>query len=122
MSDSAVRVIAWLALAIHLLVGAAVLRHKAPVSALAIVNLVAGALVLVYWGRRWFGYLFRGITWYAADQLIPAYALLVCVLAVLTLLGRYRGVGAHGLIFVLDTLVLIGAVLFFTFFRMTRLF
>lgn len=114
--------IAWLALAIHLLVGAAIRRHRMPVSSLAALNLVTGACVLLYWGRRWFGYLFRGISWYATDQVIPAYALLVCLLAVLSLSGRYQGIGAQWLIFLLDTLVLLGAVLFFTFFRMNRLF
>ena len=122
MSDTTIRAIAWLALAVHLLVGAAVLRHKVPASALVVLNLVTGGSVLAYWGRRWFGYLFRGITWYGTDQLIPAYALLVCLLALLTLAGRYQGVGAHWLIFLVNTLVLLGAVLFFTFFRMTRLF
>jgi hypothetical protein len=122
MSDPTLRFLAWLAVAIHLLVGAAVLRHKVSVSLLAVLNLVAGALVLVYWGRRWFGYLFHGITWYATDQLIPAYALVICLLAVLTLLGRYQGVGVHWFIFSLNALVLLAAALFFSFFRMTRLF
>jgi hypothetical protein len=78
--------------------------------------------VLAYWGRRWFGYLFRGITWYATDQLIPLCALLVFILAILTLSGRYNGVGLHWVIFVITTLVLLAAALFFSFFRMTRLF
>jgi len=122
MSDTTLRAVAWLALAIQLLVGAAVVRHRASVSLLAVLNLVAGASVLVYWSWRWFGYLFRGITWYATDQLIPAYALVICLLAVLTLWGRYQGVGVHWFIFGLNALVLLAAALFFSFFRMTRLF
>ncbi|HEV8123060.1 MAG TPA: hypothetical protein VGP80_02370 [Gemmatimonadales bacterium] len=118
MSDTTLRFLAWLAVAIQLLAGAAVLRHKASVSLLAVFNLVAGASVLVYWGRRWFDYLFHGVTWYATDQLIPAYALGVCLLAVLTLLGRYQGVGVHWFIFSLNALVLLAAALFVSFFRM----
>jgi hypothetical protein len=122
MSDATLRVVAWLGLAIHLAVGAVVLRHKAPVSLLAVLNLVTAGSVLIYWGVRWYGYLFRGITWYASDQLIPAYALLVSLLCVLALTGRYHGVAVHGVVFGVNTLVLLSAALFFTFFRMTRLF
>ena len=56
------------------------------------------------------------------DQWIPAYALLVCVLAGMTLAGRYQGTVAHWLIFGLNTLVLLVAALFFASFKMTRLF
>jgi hypothetical protein len=122
MGDAAIKAITWLALGTQLLVGAAVARHRAPASLIPLLNLVAAAAVLAYWGRRWFGYLFRGITWYATDQWIPAYALLVCVLAGLTLAGRYQGTVAHWLIFGLNTLVLLGAAVFFSSFRMTRLF
>jgi hypothetical protein len=122
MDDATIRAITWLALGIQLVVGAAVLRHKAPASLIPLLNLIAGGAVLVYWGRRWFDYLFRGITWYLTDQWIPAYALLVCVLAGLTLAGRFQGTAAHWLIFGLNTLVLLGAALFFSFFRMNRLF
>ncbi|HTL05921.1 MAG TPA: hypothetical protein VL241_09250 [Gemmatimonadales bacterium] len=122
MSDATLRALAWSGFMIQVLAGAAVLRHKAPGSLLVVLNLVMAGAVLVYWGQRWFGYLFRGITWYATDQLIPAYALLVCLLAVLTLLGRSQFGGIHGWIFGLNTLILLAAALFFSFFRMTRLF
>jgi exosortase/archaeosortase len=122
MSDSTLRAGAWVALVIQLLVGAAVARHRVSVSAIVVLNLVAAAAVLVYWGRRWYGYLFHGITWYAVDQLIPLSALLVCGLAVLTLLGRFQAVGVHWAIFILNTLALFATVLFFSFFRITRLF
>jgi len=122
MSDATLRALAWSAFIIQVLAGAAVLRHKAPSSLLVVLNLVMAGAVLVYWGQRWFGYLFRGVTWYATDQLIPAYALLVCLLAVLTLLGRSQFGGIHGWIFGLNTLILLAASLFFTLFRMTRLF
>ena len=122
MNDSTLRALAWSAFVIQILAGAAVVKHKAPSSLLVVLNLLAGAAVLVYWGRRWFDYLFRGVTWYAADQLIPAYALLVCLLAVLTLLGHSQNVRVHWWIFGLNTLILLAAALFFSFFRMTRLF
>ena len=122
MSDTTLRAAAWLAFAIQFCVGAAVLRHKASTSLLVLLNLVAALCVLAYWGRRWFDYLFGGVTWYGSDQLIPAYALVVCLLAVLTLVGRYQGNGVHWTIFALNTLVLLGAALFFSFFKMNRLF
>jgi hypothetical protein len=122
MSNAALRAVVWLAFAMQLFVGAAVLRHKASVSLIALFNLVAAVAVLAYWGRRWFGYLFRGITWYATDQLVPAYALLVSLLAILALSGRYQGLPAQWMIFGANTLVLLGAALFLTLFRMTRLF
>ena len=81
----------------------------------------ASACVLVYWMRNWYSYLFHGITWYASDQWMPLYALGVCVLAGLTLAGKYRGAVPHALIFGSHTLVLIAAALFFTFFRMDRM-
>lgn len=122
MSDSILRALAWSAFIIQVLMGVAVVRHKASSSLLVVLNLMAAGAVLVYWARRWFGYLFRGVTWYATDQLIPAYALLVCILGVLTILGRYQGGGIHWWIFGLNTLVLLAAALFFSFFRMSRLF
>ena len=122
MSDAVIKVVTWLALATQLLAGIAVWRQKAPVSVIAALNLVAAACVLAYWGRRWYGYLFRGITWYATDQLIPLCALLVFVLAILTLTGRYDGVALHWMIFGITTLVLLAAAVFFSFFKMTRLF
>ncbi|MES2307017.1 MAG: hypothetical protein V4558_16060 [Gemmatimonadota bacterium] len=97
------------------------LRHRSPASQLAWVNLAMGFAVLGYWGRNWFSYLFRGITWYLSDQWLPAYALVVCVVAGLTLLGRYQATAFHWIVFGVNTVVLLGAALFLTFFRMTRL-
>jgi hypothetical protein len=118
MSDSLIKIVTWLALATQLLAGIAVWRHKAPLSLIVTLNLVAAGCVLAYWVQRWYGYLFRGITWYATDQLIPLCALLVFILAVLTLTGRYQGVALHWMIFAVTTLILIAAALFFTFFKM----
>lgn len=120
--NTALRAVTWLAFAMQLVVAAAVLRYKASISLIALLNLVAALAVLAYWGMRWFGYLFRGVTWYATDQLLPVCALVVCILALLTLLGRYQGVAVHWTIFGSTTLVLLAAALFFSFFRTTRLF
>jgi len=122
VSDSTLRVLAWAAVLIQGLACAAVLRHRAPWALVVVLNLLAATAVLAYWGRRWFGYLFRGVAWSATDQLIPLYALLVSVLAVLTLMGRFRGVAVQWGIFGFNTLVLLAAALFFSFFRMNRLF
>lgn len=121
-ADLTVKAVAWLAFAIQIFVGAAVFLGAQGVPRIALLNFIVGACVLVYWGQRWFGYLFHGITWYATDQLMPACALLVCVLAALSLSGRYPGVAAQWLIFIVDTLALLAAALFLTFVRFTRLF
>lgn len=122
MSDAVIKVVTWLALATQLLAGIVVWQHKAPFSLIVTLNLAAAACVLAYWGQRWYGYLFRGITWYATDQLIPLGALLVFILAILTLTGRYNGAALHWMIFGINTLVPLAAALFFSFFKMTRLF
>src|SRR5678815_2865886 len=105
MSDAIIKVVIWLALAIQLLAGIAVWRHKAPFSLIVVLNLVAAACVLAYWGQRWYWYLFRGVTWSASDQLFPLYALLVVILSILTLTGRFGGISLHWIIFVVTTLV-----------------
>jgi hypothetical protein len=82
---------------------------------------MCAACVVAYWAYRWYGYLFEGVTWYASDQIFPLYAIAVCVLAVLSLTGRYEAVTLNWIVFVVHTVVAIGAVLFVSFFRM-RLF
>jgi len=120
-TNTAVTALVWLALVAHLMVAGIVLQQRGPVSLIPIVNLLVAGSVLVYWGQRWFGYLFRGITWYATDQLIPLYAVAVAVAALLTLSGRYSGTMVHWLAFGVNTIVLVGAALFVSFFRLTRL-
>ena len=121
MNNRTLQVAVWLLFTSQILCGAAVATRKAPASTLVVVNLVAAGAVVAYWGWQWYGYLFRGITWYATDQLLPAYALSVVVLSLFTLFGRVEAVGVHRFIFGVHTLVLLLAALFFTFFRMTRL-
>lgn len=89
---------------------------------LPLLNLTTAAGVLAYWGYRWYGYLFQGVTWYASDQLVPLYAILVCALSVISLSGRHQATALNWVAFAIDSVVVIGAVLFVTFFRMRRLF
>ncbi len=121
-ADVTARVVAWLGFSIQAFVGAAVFLGARGLPRIALLNFIVGACVLMYWGRRWFGYLFHGITWYATDQLMPACALLVCVLAALSLSGRYPGAAVQWVIFIVDTLALLAAALFVTFVRFNRLF
>ena len=78
--------------------------------------------MLAYWIPKWYSDAIQGITWYATDQLVPLYALLVAALAVATLSGRYLSPVPHWVVFVIDALVLLAAAVFFSLFRMDRLF
>lgn len=118
MSNGLVAALAWVGLGLHLLVGILVLRSAGPRQLVPALNLITAACVVAYWVHRWFGYLFRGITWYASDQLIPLYAILVCVLAGGSLASRYSSASMNWLVFALHTIVFVGAVLFVTLFRM----
>ena len=118
MSNVALAVIAWAGIGLHLLVGILALRSAGSRQLVPAVNLMTAACVVAYWAQRWFGYVFRGITWNASDQAIPLYAICVCVLAGATLAGRYSAVTLNWLVFTVHTVVFVGAVLFVTFFRM----
>lgn len=121
MNNTTVTALAWLALALHVVVGGVTLRRPGGPPLVPLVNLATGLCVLAYWAQKWYGYLTRGITWYLTDQLVPLYAVLVVVLAGLTLAGRTSGSLPHWLVFGIDAVVLLAAALFFTFFRMSRL-
>ncbi len=122
MNDLTVSAIVWSGLVVHMVVGVVALRGAARPQLVPLVNLLAAACILSYWATRWFGYLFRGLTWYATDQLIPLYAVLVCILAGLSLGGRYPGTTLNWLVFAAHTIALAVAALFFATFRLTRLF
>ena len=122
MRDSAILATAWLGFAAHVLVGVIAWRDRSYISLIALLNLTTAACVLAYWACRWYGYLFRGITWYATDQVIPLYAVLAAVLAGLALSGRYPATVPNWLVLAFDGVVLLGAALFFSFFRLDRLF
>ena len=122
MTDLLVATVAWIALGLHIVVGAATLRGGGWRPLLPLLNLTTAVCVLAYWANQWYGYLFQGVTWYASDQLVPLYAVLVCVIAVTSLSGRHRAVTINWIAFAVDSVVVIGAVLFVTFFRMNALF
>jgi hypothetical protein len=122
VSDFGIAVIAWIALGLHIGAGFVALRSGRPRPVVPLLNLTSALCVLAYWGYRWWGYLFRGVTWYASDQLIPLYALLVCVLALVTLSGRPPAVALNWIVFLFHTVVLVAALLFIKFFRLNRLF
>jgi hypothetical protein len=122
MSNTMTAAIAWLGLVLHLAAGIAASRSRHALLILGAVNLLTALGVLAYWGVRWYGYLFRAISWSATDQLFPLYALVVAVLAALVLTGRLSSPLPLWIVFSLDALVFLAAALFLTFFRMTRLF
>ncbi|MDB4883343.1 MAG: hypothetical protein JWL95_2109 [Gemmatimonadetes bacterium] len=121
MSNATLMAIPWLALAAHVAVGVVVGRRWSSLPLLPLINLATAACVLLYWAQRWYGYLFRGVTWYGTDQLMPLYAILVCVLAGLTLTGRLTATAPHWVVFGVDAVALLGAALLFSFVRITRL-
>ncbi len=113
--------VVWLGLAAHLLVALLVARQLTTVPLVPGLNLLVSVLILIYWAQRWFGYLFHGIKWYATDQLIPAYAIVILVVASAALWGRHPNVALHWAILALNGLVLLGACLLFAFLRFDRL-
>jgi hypothetical protein len=117
-SNLAITAIAWVGLGVHVLV--AILARRSALGRLLVpaVNFIVAACVVLYWAQRWFGYLFRGITWSASDQWMPVYAILVCVLAGGTLAARWSAMSLNWLAFTVHGIVFVGAVLFVTFFRM----
>ena len=122
MSDAAILALAWLAVAVHAVVAALAWRRPGGAPHVPLLNLVVALAVLAYWAPRWYGYATRGVTWYATDQLIPLYALVVGGLAAASLAGRPHAGALQWIAFAIDALALLAAALFFSFFRMNRLF
>jgi hypothetical protein len=127
ISRNAPGALAWIGFSAHLVVGIVALRRHAELPArplLSMLNLAVALCLLVYWVREWYGYLAHDITWYATDQLVPAYAIVVALASALALAGRYDGRVTHWfqwLVFGVDALVLTGAVFYFTFVRFDRM-
>ena len=121
MSNTLVAATAWIGFALHLIVGVTAIRSERGAALVPLLNLLTAGSVLAYWGYRWFGYLFRGVTWSLSDQALPLYALVVCLFAGLALANRHSAVTITWIAFVIDSVVLLIAVLFVTFFRMDRL-
>jgi hypothetical protein len=113
--------VTWVAIAVHLVVGVVTVRRLGSVTLLPLLNLAVAICVVGYWVPRWYGTIARGATWYLSDQVAPGYAILAGALTLLTLTGRWPGGWAQWLIFAIDALVLLGAGLFFSFFRLNRL-
>lgn len=118
MSDSVILFLSWLAVALHAVAALATLRHWTKLPLVPWLDLVVGICLLAYWVPRWF----KGQLWYVTDKLVPLYALMVCILALGAITGRFGGMVPQWIIFVLHALVLLAAALFFSLFRMDRLF
>ncbi len=113
--------IVWLGLAAHVTVLVLVRRRSTDAPVVAILNLAVAICVLAYWVQKWYSYIVRDITWYYTDQLVPLYAIVVCILTAVTLSTRYTLSIPHWVVFGIDAFVLGGAALFFATFRMTKL-
>ena len=122
MSNVVLMAMAWLAVIAHVAIGVLAWRRVSELPLVVFLNLAVALGMLAYWVQQWYGYIGKGITWYAIDQLLPLYALLVAVLAGLTIVGRTSATLPHWLIFGIDAVALLGVALFATFFRMNRLF
>ncbi len=90
MNDSTIKPLVIFAMLVHIVVGIVVGTRRSDRPLLPLLNLLVALCILGYWIPRWYSYVARSITWYATDQLVPVYALLVCVLCGLALTGRLR--------------------------------
>ena len=113
--------LAWAAVVAHAGVFIATRYRRSDVSLVPSLNFVMALCVLLYWVPRWYSYLVKGVTWYATDQLVPLYALLVCVFSGLALTGHYRGSTLHWILFGIHALVCVAAAVFLGTFKVTRL-
>lgn len=114
MSNATITLLAWLGVLLHLAVGIIRWRRLSPLPLMAALNAAVALCILAYWGQRWIGYLFRGVKWYLTDQLVPAYALIVLIVAGLALAGRPVSPVPQWLAFGVHAMVLLaGAVALF---------
>lgn len=121
MSDPVILALAWICFSIHLAVGVVAARNLTTLPLVPVVNAAVAVSVLAYWMTRWYSYIFQGVKWYASDQALPLYAVVVLALSVATLAGSFKGTVMHGVILGIDGLALLAAALFFTFFKLNRL-
>ena len=121
MSDTTIRIMLYLGVVLQLFVGVTAWRRGSAVPLIPLVNLAGHACVVAYAVTRWYGVIAHGTIWYGTDQLLPLYALAVCVFSLLTLSGKVSGVPVHWAIFGVQSVVLMAAALFVTFFKMTRM-
>ncbi len=112
MSNIALQVLAWGVFGAHLTVGTLARRRGAAVPLVPLLNFLVSLAVVLYWAQRWIGYATKGIIWYWSDQLMPLYALMVCVVSALGLAGRMSAVWPHWAVFGAHTLALLAFALF----------
>ncbi len=122
MKDSTIVVLVWCAIVAHIAVGVLTKWRRTDLPLLPLLNLIVALCVLGYWIPRWYSYIAKGITWYASDQLVPLYAVVVCVLSGVALTGRYRSAWPHWVVFAVDACALIVFAVFMSTFKMKRLF
>lgn len=113
MKDATILALVVFALVLHLLVGVLVGTRRTDLPLLPLLNVAVALCVLGYWIPRWYAYATKGIIWYASDQLVPFYAIVVCLLSGVALAGRYRGSVPHWIVFGVDAAVLLAAALYF---------
>ncbi len=119
--NSSSAIVAWLGFLVYVAAGVMVRRRGTGIAPIIWLNLACAACILGYWVLRWTVMIQKGMTWYVTDQILPICAILVCLLAVLSLTGRYTGTVAHWLVYGLDGILLLAVALFATFFRINRL-
>ena len=122
MNDASIAVLVWCVLALHLAVGIVVRTRRSDLPLLPLLNLVVALCIVGYWIPRWYSYAAKGIAWHATDQLVPLYAILVCLLSGFALAGRYRGMLPHWVVFGVDAAVLVAFAIYMTTVRFDRMF
>lgn len=121
MSDLQIRVLLYVAITAHIIAGAISWRRGNVLPLVPLINFATAFCVVAYALKRLYGVIVNDITWYGTDTLFPLYALAVCIFSLLALSGKTSAPFAHWLIFVVQLLALIAALLFFTFFKMSRM-
>jgi hypothetical protein len=122
MSNVQLAIASWFVLLVHVVVGLVAWRRLSDLPLVPLVNVAVALCVLGYWVVEWFGYVFKGITWYWNDQLVPLYAVAALSVAALALAGRLHVAWPNVVVFSIHALISLMAVLYVSFFRMGRLF
>ena len=122
MNDRTIAALAWLAIAAHLAVGIVVRTRRSNLPLVQLLNLAVALCIVGYWLPRWYGYAVKGNTWYATDQLVPLYAILVCLLSGFALSGRYGGMRWHWVALGVHATVLVAFAIYMTTVRFNRMF
>ncbi len=122
MDNTQILLLLWVSLAAHVAVAIAVLGSWLTFAWIPGLNALVSGAIVGYWLQKWYSYLFHGIRWNLTDQWIPAYGLAVLLLSAAYALGRNPGNGLHHLLFGLHGIVLLAAAVFFSTFKMDRLF